>query len=182
MITNKWRWHIDSEGTWVSFCVEDARGLLSGLVDGKAYDLTVKEFRKKRSLNANAYFWTLVNALAGVLGVSPMEIYRSYVPDVGGNYITASVRTDLVQEFKREWCEGHDGRLVVNMGESFTNPGYTDLRCYKGSSDFSGAQMARLIDMVVEDCKAQGIDVISDKERQAMLEAWAEGYEKHYSK
>ena len=33
----------------------------------KAYDLTVKEHRKKRSLDANAYAWVLIGKLAGAI-------------------------------------------------------------------------------------------------------------------
>lgn len=177
VIVKKWRWFADSDGTWVAVCMDqrDAKKVLSGLTEGRAYELSLKEHRKKRSMNANAYFWTLVDALAEVLGESPRDVYRSYIPDIGGNSSVVTVQADLVEDLGRMWCEGHDGRMYVDMGESWTNPGYHDVRVYKGSSDYNSQQMSRLIDLVIEDCKAQGIDTVSDKEKQAMLEAWAEG-------
>lgn len=177
VLTKKARWYTDQDGSWVSFYLDryDAAKLTSSFTEGKVYELSLKEHRKKRSLNANAYFWTLVDALAEVLGESPRDVYRSYIPDIGGNSTVVTVKEDLVEDLGRMWCEGHDGRMYVDMGESWTNPGYHDVRVYKGSSDYNSQQMSRLIDLIIEDCKAQGIDTVSDKEKQAMLEAWAEG-------
>ena len=52
----------------------------------KLYDLTVKEHQKKRSLDANAYCWVLINKLADALRLTPKEIYRQAIQNVGGNY------------------------------------------------------------------------------------------------
>ena len=40
----------------------------------KAYDLTVKEHREKRSLDANAYAWVLIGKLADAMRLSPTEV------------------------------------------------------------------------------------------------------------
>ena len=42
----------------------------------RLYDLEVKEHRKKRSLDANAYAWVLINKIADALRITPKEIYR----------------------------------------------------------------------------------------------------------
>ena len=42
----------------------------------RTYTCEVKEQHKKRSLDANAMYWSMVNSLSEVTRVSPEEIYR----------------------------------------------------------------------------------------------------------
>ena len=172
------KWHTDSDGQWISFKLSgfDAVKIADEIKEGKEYLLTIKEKRNHRSLDANAYFWVLVGKLSAALRIPPNEIYRHYIPDVGDNYVIVPVREDVIEEWNRLWCAGHDGRLTEDMGECRHTKGYHNIRCYIGSSDYDTAQMSRLIDLVIDDCKAQGIDTISDREKQSLLEAWGEKY------
>ena len=52
----------------------------------RLYDLEIKEHRKKRSLDANAYAWVLINKIADALRITPKEIYRQAIQNIGGNY------------------------------------------------------------------------------------------------
>ena len=42
----------------------------------KEFDISVKQRRKHRSLDANAYLWVLLGKLAEVLKLPPEEVYR----------------------------------------------------------------------------------------------------------
>lgn len=55
-------------------------------------DVTVKKHREKRSLDANAYAWVLMDKLAEATGTPTSEVYRQAVKDVGGNTETVCVR------------------------------------------------------------------------------------------
>ena len=44
------------------------------------YDLSLKEHREKRSLDANAYAWVLIHKLAAAMGIPPVEVYRNAIP------------------------------------------------------------------------------------------------------
>lgn len=171
------KWQQDREGAWICFRVPDdiAAGMVDDLASGKEHILVLKQYRPKRSLDANAYFWTLVNALADSLGIWPMDIYRGYVRDVGGNMFVAPVKTELLSKIADAWCEGHDGRFTEDMGPCKNYEGYSNLRFYFGSSDFDSAQMSRLIDMVVSDCKDCGIETLTPAERAQMLLEWSNG-------
>lgn len=148
------------------------------LKEGKEYELNVKEYRKKRSNDANAYFWVLLGQLAAKLQLPPMEIYREYILDIGDNYQVVQVREDLIRAWNTIWCDKHDGRITVDMGECAFDPEYHNVRSYFGSSDFDSAQMARLIDLVIYDCKENDIDVISEPEKMQLLEEWADAYDR----
>ena len=46
---------------------------------GSDIDVSIKKFRRKRSLDANAYFHVLINAIAMARGVGDDEIKRQMV-------------------------------------------------------------------------------------------------------
>ena len=50
---------------------------------GKSYDLEIKTHRNKRSNDANAYFWKLVDDLSAKINIPKTEIYRRYIKDIG---------------------------------------------------------------------------------------------------
>lgn len=138
----------------------------------KVYELTIKEYRRKRSLDANAKAWVLMGQLSAAMRVPPEEIYRGYIPDVGGNYEIIPVREDRVSAWDRIWCAGHHGRLTVDMGECRNLKGYHNIKTFYGSSDYDTAQMSRLLDLIMADCRQLGIETLSEREKSLLIEDW----------
>lgn len=137
-------------------------------------DVTVKKYRKKRSLDANAYFWVLANRLAEKLRIDANGIYRSYVPDIGGSYEVVPVREDKIDAWEKVWCSGHIGRMIEDMGPCRNIKGYHYIRSYISSSDYDTGQMSQLIELVVADCKEQGIETMTPRELDALVSRWGE--------
>lgn len=135
------------------------------------YDLTIKEHRKKRSLDANAYFWELVGQLADALRITPKEIYRQAIQNIGGNYEIIPIKAEAADKFKEAWEKNGLGWPCVDIGASKI-PGYRNLKAYYGSSTYDTRQMSLLIDHIVQDCKAVGIDTRSKEELDSILSAW----------
>lgn len=170
------RWMMDMEGTWVCFRVQSpavAKQVCEAFEQDKEHDLLLKKRTRKRSLDANAYFWTLVGKLAAKLKLKPDDVYRQYVPDVGDNYEIVPIKKEHIEDWNRMWCSGHIGRLTDDLGECRNIPGYHYIRCYFGQSDYDTAQMSRLIEMVVDDCKAQGIETMTPDELRRLVSQWA---------
>lgn len=69
----------------------------------KPYEVTVKEQRKKRSLDANAYAWVLIGKLADVMRITPREVYINAVQNIGGNYEIIPIREEAAQKFAETW-------------------------------------------------------------------------------
>ena len=136
----------------------------------KLYDLEVKEHRKKRSLDANAYAWVLINKIADALRITPKEIYRQAIQNVGGNYEILPVKTEAAEHFKQVWEAQGLGWPCVDMGKSKID-GYRNLRAYYGSSTYSTTQMAQLIDILLQDCRALDIEFKSDEEIASIMGA-----------
>lgn len=172
MLTNKARWMQDSEGVWLSFLVsrQDAAETLDGMQDGKTYSVTVKEHRERRSLDANAYFWSLAGKLAERLGIPKAEIYRRYVREIGGNSETVCVMEQAAKKLKSGW--EHNGLGWITEEFPSKIKGCVNVTLYYGSSTYDTAQMSRLIDMCVEDCKERGIETLTPFELERMKDRW----------
>ena len=137
----------------------------------KLYDLEVKEHRKKRSLDANAYAWVLINKLAETMRIAPIEIYQQAIQNVGGNYEVLPVREEVVDHFKQVWEAQGLGWPCVDMGRSRFD-GYRNLRAYYGSSTYNTKQMSQLIDNLVQDCKALDIETLTPDKLALLMEEW----------
>lgn len=148
-----------------------AAGKLIDEMQGRKYRAEFKPYRQKRSLDANAYFWVLCGKLSAKIGLPPEEIYREYIRDIGDNYQIVPIRNDAVDQWIKAWRAHGIGWICDNLGPSKID-GYTNIICYYGSSVYDTAQMSRLINLLVEDCKAQGIETKTPDEIQRMVSLW----------
>lgn len=128
-----------------------------GLQD-KPLTVTVKEYRPKRSLSQNAYLWVLLDKLAAKINRSKEEVYKDYVKDYGVFEILP-IRNDATERFVRNWSKNGLGWFTEDLGESKLN-GYTRLIAYYGSSTYTTAELKRVLDAVIQDCKEQGIQTM----------------------
>lgn len=141
---------------------------------GKPYVASLKQQRKRRSLDANAYLWSLINQMVPFLHLPPEEIYQGYIPDVGENFEWHPALPENVEKFTAAWCRGHIGRMVDDCGPC-RSPGmrnYRLLKCYYGSSEYDTAAFSRLLELVIQDCRQLGIETLSERERSLLLEDW----------
>lgn len=125
-------------------CIND----LEELIQLDKLRIKITKYIKRRSMDANAYFWVLCGRLADKLGQNKDDIYRRLVREIGGNYEVIPIRKDAVEAFKRNWCSGRIGWVCEELGNSKIQ-GYVNLIAYYGSSVYDSRQMSRLIDSVV---------------------------------
>jgi hypothetical protein len=135
------------------------------------YDLTIKEHREKRSLDANAYAWVLMGKLAAAMHIKPVEVYRQQILGVGDNFTPMCVREKDVNRFVSSWERNGLGWIVQDLGVSQV-PGCRNLAAYHGSSTYDTRQMSRLIDNIVQDCKALGIETLTPDKLVLLKEEW----------
>ena len=135
----------------------------------KKYAVEIKEYRQRRSLDANAYLWTMIGKLSASLHIPPEEIYREAIRDVGGNYEVMPVRNEALDKWKHIWQGNGLGWVCEEIGPSKL-PGYTNVRNFYGSSAYDTTQMSRLIEIITAECKAQGIETMAQEELASLLE------------
>lgn len=165
-------WQPDKEGnTWLHLLVEDGAAARKFATENAEKPLRVRITRwtEKRSLTANRYCWELLGKLSEKLGMPPEEIYWQLIPDVGV-YDTLTMPLKALDRFKEQWASNGMGWRVELLGASA--PGMVDVLAYYGSSAYDTAEMARLIDLIIAECKEQGIEYLPPDRLEAMLEAW----------
>ena len=133
-------------------------------------DVTVKKHREKRSLDANAYFWVLVDRLAEKTRIPKTDIYRRYIREIGGNHEMVCVIDSAVEKLRNGWEHNGLGWQTDTMPSRI--PGCTNVILYYGSSTYNTRQMSHLIDMAVQDCQEQGIETLSPDKLAGMMEEW----------
>lgn len=147
--------------------VSDARRWVYGFKPGE-YEIVAG--RKKRSLTANAYAWRLINDIALAVRESPENVYREALKSIPNIREVLCVQNKAVESMIRLWTHGHIGRRVET--EESRIAGCTNLYIYYGSSDFDTRQMSMLIDNLVQDAHALGIETRPEEEIKSLLEAW----------
>ena len=173
--TNKIKWSIDSSGTWLMLKTDhnSALQVVEQVKADKTYDVEIKEHRKRRSMDANSYFWVLCGKLAAKVGLPKEDVYREFIKDVGDNYTIVPIRNDAVDKWVSNWQSKGIGWCCDILGDSKL-PGYTNVITYYGSSTYDTQQMATLINLMVQECKLQGIDTMTPAELSLLLESWNE--------
>ena len=144
---------------------EAVNGLTGSFKTGNEYEL--KPYKQKRSLSANALCWVYCNELAKVLKTTKEEVYRHAIGFVGV-FEEVKVNTpEAAQRFKKIWYSHGVGWLTKSVNE-------TTIHAYYGSSTYNTQEMARLIDFLQDECKAQGIETKPQEEIDALLKQWGE--------
>lgn len=133
---------------------------------GEEVTIEVKRKRKKRSLNANAYFWQLVNKVAIATNSTDQDVYRDLVHNFGVS-TTLMVRPEAQEAFIQIWTEGKD-----SSGWFCEDLGHGVIKAYSGTSTYNTQQMARIIDGLVEECKELNIETLTPEELEHLKSTW----------
>ena len=136
----------------------------------KEYTLTVKEHKKKRSLNANNLYWLIADKLAEHLNKPKSEIYKAHIKEIGGVSDTVCCIEQAVDKFCEGWrSQGLGWQTEVTESKI---EGCKNVVVYYGSSTFDKAQMGRLIDLAMQDCEQFGIPTYSQEEIDRLVKEW----------
>lgn len=138
-------------------------------------NIELKKYRKHRSLDANAYFWKLLTELCELAEIDTVEEYKRRIKELG-IFRQFKIEKDNIKTFERMWtaqgiawfCEIADTTYIGDTEFKIIN-------AYYGSSSFNSKQMSRLIDGVVQDCKAYGIETKPQEEIESLLRSWENG-------
>lgn len=152
--------------------IAEVASFVDSLKDDKEYIITIKEHKEKRTLTANAYFWVLCDRLAEKLRIGKTEIYRNYVKEIGGNNTLVCCTNNAVPDLIQNWTSRGLGWLAEK--ENSKIDGCTNVRLYYGSSTYDKEQMARLIELIKQDCVENGIPTWDEEELQRLFEEWGE--------
>jgi hypothetical protein len=124
----------------------------------------VKEHKEKRSLNANAYAWSLITKIADALRTSKEECYLEMLKRYGQSEIVSVLSCIDVSGYFKYYEPLATATL---QGKEFTH-----YKIYKGSSEYDTREMSILIDGIVSEAKELGIETIPPKEIERLKTMW----------
>lgn len=131
--------------------------------------IEIKKYRKNRSLDANAYMWVLISKLEEKINISKDIIYKDAIRNIGV-YEVIPVKNEAVERFIEAWTKNGLGWVCETTKSKLE--GYTNILAYYGSSTYNTAEMSRLIDFVVQECKQLNIETMSRTELDSLIESW----------
>lgn len=148
----------------------------------KDAEITVKEPRKEKTTSANAYMWQLCTLIAEKLSSegtphTKEDIYRQTVRECGV-YRDIPMLSEGVDTLRKAW-EMHGIAWLTEIVDYLPDKSGYYVRCYYGSSKYSGKQLSRLIDSLVQDCDSLGIDHRTPEEINNMLSLWEQERKKN---
>ena len=124
----------------------------------------VKEYKKKRSLNANNYFWELTTELANVLRMDKEEVYFRLLQKYGQSEMVSVVADIDVKPYFKYYSEA--GESILN-GKTFKH-----YKVYKGTSEMNSKERWILTEGLINECETQGIPTKPQEEIASLLESW----------
>lgn len=137
------------------------------LDENKEYE--VKEYKHKRSLNANAYYWVLINKIADALNQSKEFVHMCMLKQYGQRYVVC-VPYDTPIESLVKYYE-QDG--VRKQGDRL----FKTYNVYLPSSEMNTYEMSKLIDGTVEEAQSIGIETMTPDEIAHLKAMWGVEHE-----
>ena len=160
----------------ITFTANERKAILDNLSmikDADKLRITAVKYRKKRSLDANAYYWAILTKLAEKLETSKSELHSYMLREYGqiekdgeGQSIIFSIKSEIDIRKRHDIYVKPIGTGSVN-GKEFTH--YVLL---KGSHTYDSREMSVLINGLVYEAKQQGIETLPPDELERMINAW----------
>jgi hypothetical protein len=160
----------DGKGIILTFEVDaSAIRQIEGMNTEDLLRIHTARYRRKRSLDANAYAWVLMTEIANHPDISSSkeDVYEHMLQKYGAlyededGYITITVKKSVdMAKVSGHW------KYIKDNGT------FASYLMLKGSSEYDTAEMSRFIDRIVEEAKELGIETATPDELERMKQEW----------
>ena len=142
----------------------DFEAIVDDLKDKDKLSIEVKPYKQHRSLNANAYAWSLIGQIADIVRAGKDEVYLMLLKRYGQSELISVLSHVPIENYVKYYEEAGESKL---NGKDFTH-----YRVYKGSSEFDTREMSIFIDGVVSEAKDLGIQTETPNRLAEMKARW----------
>lgn len=132
------------------------------LEDNKLYEL--KEYKEKRSINANNYVWKLITEIGNKLRKSKEEVYLQMLKDYG--------QQEMVSILSSINPKGFFKYYQVIGSSTLNGKEFTHYKIFKGTSEYDTKEMSIFIDGVVQEAEQLGIETKPPEEIERLKRMW----------
>lgn len=163
-------------------------------------DWEIKEKKKARSLNANSYFWVLVNKIAKKQHISDTEVHDKLLSEniayfkneEGGiDWKVSPIEPNkyglIVEQIKDDYAYYLDSKMKVSLqkesGDLVKDKANHEVvmgRVYwhiKGTHQMDTKEMSRILESTVFEANELGIEVMTPNEIAELTAAWEKYHE-----
>lgn len=133
------------------------------LDQSKRYEVDIKEYKSKRSLEQNRYLWKLITEIAKVEngGITNQdnitETYTNLLEKANAKFEFILCSPDAIKEFKKRFRAIRiNGTVIIKTVE------YTQLQVFYGSSTMNTKEMSQLIDTTLDYAYEAGVNDVDN--------------------
>ena len=152
---------------------------LDGIDDltGKRLRIDLKEFKEKRSRDANAYFHVLVDKIAQKQGISNSFVKNHLLAEYGQRYyVDGRVLIYCLPDILDVSEDATNHFAITDRTLYMNGQLYREYELVRGSHTYNTKEMSRLIDGTVQEAKDLGIETMTPDDLKKMYAAWKEAH------
>ena len=128
--------------------------------------IEAKEYKKKRSADANKMMWACIGDIAAKLRADKWDIYLLMLKRYG-KFTYICVKPNVVNAVKEQWRESE----VIGEMEINGQPA-VQMLCYFGSSLYNTQEFSVLLDGIIAEMKELGLETPMSEDMRRALEQW----------
>ena len=164
--TDSITWGLDEGGYFLKIRTSLARQITEAIKAGVMYVVEIKRHMKRRSLDQNAMYWSVLGQIAKALNISNNRAHNLMLRRYGAVETIDGKTIKLVLPDTEEAAQRADEAESYHIKPTSQVKVGTDGNTYRtyillrGSSTYDTAEMKRLIDGVMDEAKQMGITLI----------------------
>ena len=139
------------------------------------YEISLSKAKKPRSKDANAYMWVLCDKIAKAIRSTKEEVYRRGVREVGVFSDVAVQDGEPCEALISAWESNGIGWFTEVFSSNLSDKDGNQMkrvRLYEGSHNYDNIAMQRLVNWVVEEAKAVGVETLSKEKIKEFESLW----------
>lgn len=155
----------------ITFEIEtEPRDEINTIWNEERLSITARKYRKGRSINANSYFHVLAAKIAGKTGSTLTHEKNRLIREYGQwEYIDGMIPTITMKAvFEDQVLDMESIHVKVISRDADT----VRFGLMRGSHTYDTAEMSRLIDGTVTECKELRIETLPPEELMRMVQSW----------
>ena len=150
--------------------IQKLNDLAQVVAKGKELTVDIKQYRKRRSLDANAYAWILSDKIAKAIGNTKEFVYQEAIKAVG-EFEIVPIKKEALDRWISAWNSKGVGWQSEVLEESKLK-GYINTINYFGSSTYNSKEFSLLLEEIIYQAKELGIETMTPEEQAKLMAAY----------
>lgn len=135
---------------------------IDNLKDLDKLSIEIKKYREKRSLDANSYYWSLINQLSNAIGLGKEELHTKFIKEYSQVMLVPLLPSQEPKGYFKYYDKYKDTTIEGKEAIYY--------KVYKPSSEMDSKEFWLLIKGLENDCQEQGIETLEEKKLREMIE------------